>query len=198
MLRFVPTCATHSLSFLARMAALAAILIAAAPPLSAAVTEVFVDDAVPDFRGGDVTTSTLTWDGFVTAPARRALLAKLEAEIVWDAAPAGDGRYYIATGHEGKLFELSGKNVKLIHKFDEPAVYAISPQKDGSLLAATSPGGRVYRFAKPGDEPKVFAETGQGLIWKLLARPDGSAPRGASCASTRRARLPLSRASKTP
>jgi len=157
-----------------RTLALTAIFAGAALSSHAAVTEVFVDDAVPDFRGGDVTTSTLTWDGFVTAPARRALLAKLEAEIVWDAAPAGEGRYYIATGHEGKLFELSGRNVKLLHTFEEPAVYAISPQKDASILAATSPGGRVYRIAKPGDDPKVFAETGQGLIWKLLPRPDGS------------------------
>lgn len=174
MLRIALSRAPFSALSMARGTALAALLLAAAAPLSAAVTEVFVDDAVPDFRGGDVTTSTLTWDGFVSAPARRALLAKLEADIVWDAAPAGEGRYYIASGHEGALFELSGKNVKVLHKFEEPAVYAISVQKDGSLLAATSPGGRVYRFAKPGEAPKLFAETGQGLVWKLLPRPDGS------------------------
>ncbi len=155
------------------LAAWVALVLAAMQVAWGATTEVLVDDANGDFRGGEYTTSTLTWDGHVSAPALRKRATDLDAEVVWDAVRDKAGRVHVATGHAGRLFSIEGSRATLRHKFDEPALYALAAMDDGAILVGASPTGIVYRVP-PAGEPTILSRTGQSLIWKLVPRRDGS------------------------
>jgi len=142
-----------------------------ASDVRAVQTEVFLDDTVADFAGGDLTTATLTSKGILRPPFRRELLAQPDAAIVWNIAEHGDARY-IATGHEGRLFRQSGSGEPtLVHKFKESSLYAILSDEQAGLLVGASPGGKVYRI-EDGKEPAVFASTGAAVVWDLVRQGD--------------------------
>jgi hypothetical protein len=132
-------------------------------------TEVFIDEMPTDFSNGDLTTSTLTWDGKIVPPFRREKLATLDqVDVVWDMVQIGKNRF-LGTGHEGQLFEQSGTDDAVLrHDFEETALFALSEGPNGSLLVGASPGGIVYQL-KDDKEAEVFAETGTEMIWDLMA-----------------------------
>lgn len=147
---------------------LATALVALAAAASAAPTERFEIDLAGDFARGDITTSTLTLDGRLAPPLKRERLALLpDAQVVWDIATIGDRRL-IATGHEGVLYEQRGSGeAKVLKDFDEAGLYTIHVDRKGRLLAAPSPGGRVYTVAEDGKAEEV-ATTGAGTVWDML------------------------------
>lgn len=152
---------------------LALLLLAGIPALSFAGdhTEVLVDDTVADFGQGDLTTSTLVWDGKVRPPMYREKIAVLdEAAVVWDALEI-DGTRYIGTGHNGRLLSQQGsEKPQIYHDFEESSIYALAQGLGGELLAAVSPGGTIHRVEEGSIEP--FAYTGSELIWDIVRHED--------------------------
>ncbi len=133
----------------------------------AAHTEVYMDDSPDEFSQGDLTTSTLTWDGFLRPPLRRERLGEVDgAEVVWDLARFQEENY-LATGHEGKLFRQTiDGGIELVHEFEESALYSLVPVKD-NLLVAASPGGKIYTLVD-GEKPEEFSATGAKLVWDMV------------------------------
>jgi len=143
------------------------LLLLAASLAPAASTQYFIDDSIGDLSQGDLTTSTLTADGFIKPPVKREMLSAIPTSIVWDVLEI-DGTRYIATGHDGKLFKQSKKGkAELVHDFEEPALYALAEGKSDSILVAASPSGKIHRVTKKG-EVSTFAETAAGTVWALL------------------------------
>ncbi|MDX2175341.1 MAG: hypothetical protein SF028_02615 [Candidatus Sumerlaeia bacterium] len=154
---------TRSLRFLAVAFA------AAAPSAWAATTQVSVDDRPGDFLRGELTTATLSHEGVLERPPHRAKLVEVDAEIVWDALRTRRG-ILMATGHEGKLFELRDGEARELATLEEPASYALLERADGTVLVAASPSGTIYRL--DGAELEPFAETGQRFLWRMIDDPE--------------------------
>ena len=83
------------------------------------------------------------------------------------------GGWAIGTGDDGKVLEVGrdGK-VTLLFDADEPQVFALWADPDGTLFAGTSPDGRIYRIANGRGE--VFFEPGETYIWALARGTDGA------------------------
>lgn len=144
----------------------------AATPIAAQKTNSFEIDTISDFMRGDITTSTLTWDGRVAPPIQRELLAPLDAEVAWDVVEHGDRRF-IATGHSGKLFVEDGSGeATVLHEFEEPSIYSLLATADGRILAATSPGGIIHDVDPSTGETSVVSQTGAATIWDMIEYRD--------------------------
>ncbi|CAN5301438.1 hypothetical protein BH09SUM1_BH09SUM1_10820 [soil metagenome] len=139
---------------------------------AATTTESFTDDSTADFAQGDITTSTLTFDGFIAPPLERVKLSGIKANVVWDIAEAR-GTRYIATGHKGELFTQKGtEKAKVLADFKEPALYTVRQGHDGAIYVGASPKGFIYRVNDDGST-KTLATTGKLIVWDMIARPDG-------------------------
>jgi hypothetical protein len=152
----------------------------AASQAQALQTERFLDETVDDFSSGDLTTSTLTFDGKIMAPFQRERLSEVDASVVWDVA-AKDGARYLATGHEGKLFRQQGNEAATVLKeFEDSALYTVD-NLDGTIHVGASPSGKVYTIGDDG-EAKEIAQTGAKAVWDLVSAGNaliaGTGPEG--------------------
>ncbi len=102
-------------------------------------------------------------------------LASLSADAYgWDVLPDRDGRLLLATGPEGRLFEVApAGDPRVLLRAEEPMITALAWMRDGSVLAGTAPEGRIYRIGRDG-QPKLWAETGERYIWGLVVADDGT------------------------
>jgi hypothetical protein len=105
-------------------------------------------------------------------------LASLGEPFLLSAAVHPDG-WVVGTGNSGKVFHIDRKGtVTEIYAAPEPEVFAVWADPDGTVFAATSPRGKVYRipFDKAGKAGKadVFFDPGETYIWTLARAADGA------------------------
>lgn len=85
----------------------------------------------------------------VAGPVLNELSGSVPAELLWRIAPAGVGHWLLATGPDGRVFDvtlnLAAKSfdARPVAKLDDPQVFAIDPLAGGSFLAGTSPRGHL-------------------------------------------------------
>lgn len=101
----------------------------------------------------------------------------------------GEGRLYVGTSPDGKVYRHSGKDedeVELVFDPRETYIWALLFSPEGDLFVATGENGRIYRFAagsEAGSEGQVYFDSDEShistLAWdqegRLLA---GSSPNG--------------------
>ncbi|MEO8214046.1 MAG: hypothetical protein ABI560_12670 [Myxococcales bacterium] len=170
--------------------ALTAVCCAAAswllPGGARAATKMFRQDTGKDFQEGEAIGSSILPAGEVV-PGLTTTRATLEAAFVWCGAVSRDGATaYFGTGDEGKVFALPSAGAtaaRRIATLDAPWVTALVVRADGSLVGATTPGGRLFTIdpnATGGDgNPNAtasggvhpLANLGTGHVW-TLARDD--------------------------
>ncbi len=61
----------------------------------------------------------------------------------------------------------------MFFRVNEPLVTSLLPVPSGELLAATAPGGKIYKV-RPDGTGRVWCETGERYVWALAKGPDGS------------------------
>lgn len=83
--------------------------------------------------------------------------ADLGEAYIWDIEVLGGSRLAVATGLEGKLFEITGKNATSV-LFDAPEVHlrSITVLPDGTLIAGGSGEGRIYEISPEGDARAIY------------------------------------------
>jgi hypothetical protein len=128
-----------------------------------------------DFEEGEATASVILPTGEV-APGLRGTRLALDASFIYTGALSADGKTaYFGGGDQGRLFAVTlGKSppaVKKLVDLDAPWVTALAVRRDGSLLAGTTPGGRVFVVDPVKGEAKVFAKVGSEHIWALAHDP---------------------------
>jgi hypothetical protein len=126
-----------------------------------------------DLLKGKLSGVSLTREGVLEpGPAIRQSLALGEVSL-WSMAIAGDGSVYLGTGPKGKIYRWAGgaSGLTLVATLNEAHVFALAVGPDQTVYAAASPGGKVYRLTPGGAQ--LYADTGAGVIWSLLARADG-------------------------
>src|SRR5262249_52776391 len=69
-----------------------------------------------------------------------------EQPYIWSSAVDAAGNIFLGTGHDGKIFRVSGDGKgSLLTKVAEIDVTALTIGSDGALYAGSSPDGKVYR-----------------------------------------------------
>jgi hypothetical protein len=86
---------------------------------------------------------------------------------VWALVLDAAGRPLLGTGPAGRVLAIDARGAHEILALDEPMVTALAVLDDGGLLAATAPGGRIYRIPTKG-KPELWAETGDPYVWALV------------------------------
>ena len=152
-----------------------------APALPAQGTRQWTTSRYEEFERGTPANIALRNDGRLEpAPALRTV-ASTPAVFLWSIAQAG-GNLYAGSGAASggsQVLRIDGKGaVSTAASFKELNVQALLPMADGSVLAATSPDGKVYRVAPGGGAPQVVFDASltaekPKYLWALALGADG-------------------------
>ena len=91
------------------------------------------------------------------------------------AAAAHPEGWVVGTGNAGRvlLVDRQGK-VRELFAAPEPEIFAVLTDRDGTVFAASSPNGKVYRIPPAGKgAPAVFFDPGETYIWGLARAAGG-------------------------
>ncbi len=111
-------------------------------------------------------------------------LASLQASHVWDIAEDLRGNLVVATGDEGKLFQVTPEgNATLLYTAADSQVLSLARAADGTIYAGTGPGGKIIAIPPQG-KPFLFAKGLDAYVWSLVYDADtktlyaGTGPKG--------------------
>ncbi len=111
------------------------------------------------------------WGQLRLAPAVERV-ASFQQPFVLAAAATADG-WVVGTGNDGEVLQVSASGkVSTLWKAPEPQVFAVLADPDGTVYAATSPNGKVYRLR--GAKSEVYFDPKATYIWALARAADGS------------------------
>jgi hypothetical protein len=160
--------------------AIAALLLAAlawmtARPAAAAEVKIFLAQTQASFLAG-------TLEGISVDPLGRLRLAdRVERLTAIDepfllAAAAHPQGWVVGTGNAGKVLLIDrGGEVRELFAAPEPEIFAVLADPDGTVYAASSPQGKVYRIPPPGGgDPAVYFDPGETYVWALARAADGA------------------------
>lgn len=126
-----------------------------------------------DFLKGKLNGVSVTREGVLEpGPVIGQTIALAEVSL-WSMAVARDGSVYLGTGPKGRIYRRApgAKELALVATLNEAHVFALTIAPDQTVYAAGSPGGKIYRLTPGGAQ--LYAETGAGFVWALLATGDG-------------------------
>ena len=159
-----------------RSAGIAVLLVAAATgSANATATKVFRQTTAKDFEEGEAAGSMILPTGEVVA-GMKTTHVPLEAAFVWCAVPSRDGQIaYFGTGDQGKIFAVDTKAphaadekpARKVADLDAAWVTALAVRSDGTLLAGTTPGGRIYSVDPKTGNAHEWATLSADHVWSL-------------------------------
>jgi hypothetical protein len=101
-----------------------------------------------DFSAGKLEGVAIDSVGRVRASFNLGTIAVDGASSAWSVLRLRGGTVLIATGNEGKLFELSGGGVKEVAKVDALALTSLVEAWDGTVIVGSLPNGKLYEYKK--------------------------------------------------
>ncbi|HLK89415.1 MAG TPA: hypothetical protein VKZ18_05960, partial [Polyangia bacterium] len=149
---------------------LAAVLSFAAPA-AAAPSRTFRQTTAKDFEEGEATASMILPDGTIV-PGMKASPVSVEAAFVWCSTLSPDGKTaYFGTGDQGRIYATavtgSEARARKVVSLDAAWVTALVARPDGTLIAGTTPGGKLYTVDPKKGEARQFATLGTEHVWAL-------------------------------
>ncbi len=167
-----------------RWFALALFVVLGGGAAAAQGTKLWKVDTPAQMERGTAQGTTISTDGVLAAGPATSLLWSANENLVWTlAAGPGDATYAglggTTAGAATVLRIDPGGSSKTLFKAPELGVQALRVAPDGSLLAATSPGGKVYRIsAAGGGTPAVLFDSAAvpekpKYLWDLAVSPSG-------------------------
>ena len=101
-------------------------------------------------------------------------LTAINEPFLLSAAPHPEG-WVVGTGNAGRvlLVHRSGE-VEELFAAEEPEIFAVAADADGTVWAGASPGGKLYRIPADGGEPEEWFDSGETYIWAIRRAADGS------------------------
>jgi len=127
-------------------------------------------------KGADFEHALVTSRGVLRLSLDVEKLAPVPAAFIWDLQTDRDGNLLAATGHEGKVFRITGGKVDVLTDTKELQVtcLAVSPDPaDKAVYAGTAPGGKVLKIA-PGGKSVVLFDSPESYVWDLAVAADGT------------------------
>jgi outer membrane protein assembly factor BamB len=147
------------------------VLLLAAATATAAVTKSFRQTTAKDFEEGEATASMVLPTGDVV-PGMKSSPITLDAAFVWCSALSPDGKTaYFGTGDQGRIYAVdtsaTGGKARLVTTLEAAWVTALAVRPDGTLVAGTTPGGRVYTVDPKGGKAKLLSTLTAEHVWAL-------------------------------
>lgn len=121
---------------------------------------------VDDFLSGEIEGFAVTSRGELRPAPALKKIAAFNDPFVLSQITAPNGDRFFGTGNDGKVYRLRGGEVKLLCAALEPEVYALAFH-NGTLLAGTSPNGKIYRIDPEKGTSSVFFDPKQAYIWAI-------------------------------
>jgi len=149
----------------------------------ATTTRLFRQTTAKDFEEGEATATLVVPPGEVL-PGMKSTRVAIDASFAWCAALSRDqGTAYFGTGDRGRIFTVGSAGTggaKLLAEIDAPWVTALALRPDGSLLAGSTPGGRIFAIDTKTGKSSVFARLPTEHVWAI----DHDAARATTYAAT--------------
>ncbi|HUI44174.1 MAG TPA: hypothetical protein VL523_19585 [Terriglobia bacterium] len=121
-----------------------------------------------DFLRGDLKGVSLSKQGALELAPPTQTVFDPGQTLALSLAADKEGRIYIGTGHEGKVFQVDTEgHGKLLFQAPEPEILAVAAGPDGAVYAASSPDGKIYRITSDG-KSSVFFDPKTKYIWSLI------------------------------
>lgn len=142
------------------------------PVQAASRVQFFAVDSQREFLEGTLEGIALDPLGRLSLADRVERLADLGEPFLLSAAKHPKG-WVVGTGNDGKVLLVeSDGTVSTLFSAPEPEIFAVAVASDGTVLAGSSPDGKVYKIR--GGETSELFDPGQKYIWDLLLEDDGS------------------------
>ena len=151
---------------------LGALLAVLATPALAVKARLWEHDEDKEFSAGKMEDVIFTADGRLRLGYAKSSLIQDAIDVV-TAIAVHDGTIYVATGNQGKIYQVTPKGAKVLVDLPEPKVNCLAVDSAGRLYAGTSPKGVIYRMVK-GKPPERFATLDELHVWSLVVAKDGS------------------------
>lgn len=137
-----------------------------APGLRATEVKIFLTQSQSAFLEGELESLSVDPLGVLRLADRAARVATVEEPFLLAASELPDG-WVVGTGNAGKVLKIHRNGeVELLFEADEPEIFAIWADSEGTIYAGSSPQGSVYRHSG-GETEKVFSPE-QTYIWDLV------------------------------
>ena len=154
-----------------RPLAIVALLLLVAATATAAVTRSFRQTTAKDFEEGEATASMVLPTGDVV-PGMKSSSIALDAAFVWCGALSPDGKTaYFGTGDQGRIYAVdtgaTGGKARLLATLEAAWVTALAVRPDGTLIAGTTPGGRVFTVDHKSGKAKLLSTLTAEHVWAL-------------------------------
>jgi hypothetical protein len=151
---------------------LVAAMAGGATPGGAAPVRVFSTQTATAFEQGTLENVSLDAQGVLAVADRAERVAELGEPFAFSFAALPDG-WAVGTGNDGKVLRVGRDGtVSVLLDAEEPVVFALWADADGTLFAGTSPDGKVYRIAGGRAEP--FFDPEETYIWAIARGADGA------------------------
>jgi hypothetical protein len=139
-----------------------------AATLVASEVKIFRAAGAGAFSAGTLESTALDALGTLLLAQRLERVATFEAPYLLAAARAGDS-WVLGTGNDGQVLRITGGDAGSLETLldaEEQQVSALWVDDDGTVWAASSPDGKVYRVGRDGKSEAVFAP-GERYIWAI-------------------------------
>jgi hypothetical protein len=141
----------------------------------AGATRSFRQTTAKDFEEGEATASMILPTGEVV-PGMKTARVPLDAAFAWCAALSRDGKTaYFGTGDQGRIFAVatargSGAEApaRKLAEVDAAWVTALAVKPDGTLLAGSTPGGRVFTVNPQTGAVRQLAKLPAEHVWAIV------------------------------
>jgi hypothetical protein len=98
-------------------------------------------------------------------------LVGLDAVHVWDIVEDKHGNLFVATGNEGKIFQVTPQGkVSVAYESQDTEVLCLALASDGTIYAGTGPKGRILRLG-PDGKGQLLYQTPENYVWSLAVDP---------------------------
>lgn len=139
-------------------------------------TQTWQQRSYEDFSKGTAKGVALRSDGtLVPAPGFEPIFTS-PSTYIWSAISQADGSIFLGAGSPARVYHVTpdGKST-VVFEPKELQVQALALDKDGTLYAATSPDGKVYKISRQGAEytAKEFFDPKTKYIWSLALDSQG-------------------------
>src|SRR5438552_3571410 len=114
-------------------------------PAQAGKVKVWHHDRPEHFDKAQFKQAVVSNEGAVRLSKQLQPLVGLDAAHVWDIVEDKHGNLFVATGNEGKIFQVTPQgNVSIAYESQDTEVLCLALASDGTIYAGTGPKGRTF------------------------------------------------------
>ena len=121
---------------------------------------------------GELEQLSVNESGQLSLSPETSLIHESPAPFVWSVVSNGSDGFWIATGDEGRVYEIDADgNSAIVFDAIESEVHALARRPEGGLYVGTSPNGKVYEVQANG-QSTTLVDLEETYIWSMVLGPD--------------------------